>query len=249
MRKVIILVILALSIFLCYTMVANGLEIGESLAISNYEDVEKSSKDIDTLISQLANLNNEEFETKKENLQKAIESYKKAKEEYEEMEAVIEAANNQEVEVSLVDIYDVDFLWTIIGNYGTEEGISLKFDVSRSASSSLISEEYTMCDLKFTISGDYIALTDFIYDIEEDSKLGFEISDFEIARGGENLQATFTVKEVPINNENLTELQTSVDTGASSDNTNTANNTVTNSSTTGNTSINDTTTDITNTVY
>lgn len=250
MRKVIILVILALSIFLCYTMVANGLEIGESLAISNYEDVEASSKEIDTLISQLVNLNDIEYKTKQETLEKAIESYKDAKEEYEEMEAVIEAANNQEVEVSLVDIYDVDFLWTIIGNYGTEEGISLKFDVTRSASSSLISDEYTMCDLKFTISGDYIALTDFIYDIEEDSKLGFEISDFEIARGGENLQATFTVKEVPINNENLTELQTSVDTGASIvDNTNTVNNTVTNNSTTSNTAINNTTTDTTNTVY
>lgn len=249
MRKLIILVILALSIFLCYTMVANGLEIGESIAISNYEKVETSSKDIDTLISELVNLNDIEYKTKQETLKSTIDSYKKAKEEYEEMESVIEAANNQEVEISLVDIYDVDFLWTIIGNYGTEEGISLKFDVTRSASSSLVSEEYTMCDLKFTISGDYIALTDFIYDIEEDSKLGFEISDFEIARGGENLQATFTVKEVPINNENLTELQTSVDTGASVvDNTNTVNNTntstSTNSSTTG-----DTTMDDTNTVY
>ena len=30
------------------------------------------------------------------------------------------------------DIYDVDFLWTIVGNYATEEGINLKFDICRS---------------------------------------------------------------------------------------------------------------------
>lgn len=233
MRKILILVILALSIFLCYTTIADGFTLGTSFAISNFEEVEESSKKIDTLISQLDNLNDIEYKAKQENLEKAIKSYKDAKEEYEEMASIIESVNNQEANVSLVDIYDVDFLWTIIGNYGTEEGISLKFDVARSTSSSLVSDEYTMCDLKFTISGDYIALTDFIYDIEEDNKLGFEISNFEMARGNENLQATFTVKAVPVNNENLTELQTSIDTGATVlNNTNTETNQTTDSDTT-----------------
>lgn len=226
MRRVLIILVLALSIFLCYTTVVNGLEIGDTFKISNYEEVQVASKEIDTLISQLVNLNDMEYKEKQTELQTAIKSYKDTKEEYETMAEMMEAASGAEdIDVSMVDIYDVDFLWTVIGNYGTEEGIALKFDVTRSASSSLSSNEYTMCDLKFTVSGDYIPITEFIYHIEEDSKLGFEISDFKMSKGGQNLQATFTIKNVPINNKNLTELQSSVDSISTSTDTNTTDNT------------------------
>lgn len=224
MRKIIILAILMLSVLLCYQIVVEGVVAG-SLSIPNYEDVEESSKQIDTLISQLISINNIEYPAKKQELESAIKTYQNKKEEYEELEALV--TQNTEVDISLVDIYDVDFLWTIIGNYGTEEGISLKFDVAKSTTSTVTSEEYTMCDLRFTISGDYIALTDFIYDLEDDSRLGFEISNFAMQNGGENLQATFIVKEVPINNKNLTQLTTSVDTANTNTNT-TSTNTVKN---------------------
>ena len=42
---------------------------------------------------------------------------------------------------------------------------------------------------------------------------------FLISKGGENLQATFTIRNVPVNNKNLTELQTSVDSISSDSNT------------------------------
>lgn len=245
MRKIILVVILALSIFLCYTTVVNGADIGETLSIPNFEEVETSSKSVDTLISQLVNLNDIEYKNKQKSLETAKKSYQDAKEEYEEMVSVLETVE-EDVDISMVDIYDVDFLWTVIGNYGTEEGISLKFDVSKSAISTISAGDYQMCDLKFTISGDYIALTEFIYDIEDDSKLGFEISNFEIAKGGDNLQATFTVKNVPINSENLTELQTSVETSTTdSENTVNTNTTTaaTNTTNTTNTTVSSTTND------
>ena len=210
MRKVIILLFLALSIACCYGAVKEGFEINETLTVSKYTDIEDASKRLDTLISQLVYVNETEYPSKKEKLSSAIKVYQDKKEEYEELQAMVEQ-NASEEEISLVDIYDVDFLWTTIGNYGTEEGISLKFDIVKSVTSTISSPDYTMCDLKFTISGDYIPITDFIYDIEDDSKLGFEISSFALARGGDNLQATFTVREVPINNRNLTELTTTTD--------------------------------------
>lgn len=216
MRKIILIVILALSIFLCYTVVSNGVELGENFKISNFKEVENASKQVDTLISQLVNVNDIEYKSKQSSLETAIKAYKDAKEEYEDMASIIESADD-EVDVSMVDIYDVDFLWTVIGNYGTEEGIALKFDVTQSTSATSSSTDYTMCDLKFTVSGDYIPITEFIYHLEDDNKLGFEISNFEMAKGGNNLQATFTVKGVPINNANLTELQTSVETTTTTD--------------------------------
>lgn len=207
MRKVVILVILVISIYFCYETVVNGFDISANFSIAGYEKVESSSKKLDTLISQLVNVNDIQFPAKKESLNSAILEYKNKKEEYESLKSILD--QNSSEDISLVDIYDVDFLWTTIGNYGTEEGINLKFDIVKSSTSTITSEEYTMCDLKFTVSGDYIPITDFIYDLEDDNKLGFEISSFAMAKGDENLQATFTVREVPINNQNLIELTAS----------------------------------------
>ncbi len=112
-----------------------------------------------------------------------------------------------------MDLYDVDFLWTTIGNYATEKGITLQFDVSKSPTATAISSEYVMCNLNFTVTGEYIDITDFIYSIENDDKLNFEISNFLMEKGGENLQATFVIKDVPINSKNLSAVPTTAVTG------------------------------------
>lgn len=210
MRKLVLGLLVLILFVACYDVTANGVKIGENFSISNFEEIEDSSKQLDTLISKLVNVNDIKFPSEKQKLQRGIETYQKKKQEYEELQAMVEA-NSTGLDLNLVDIYDVDFLWTIIGNYGTEEGITLKFDVVKSVTSTIDSEDYIICDLKFTVSGDYIPITDFIYDLEDDSKLGFEISSFELEKGGDNLEATFVVREVPINNANLTELTRSVE--------------------------------------
>ena len=73
--------------------------------------------------------------------------------------------------------------------------------------------------MNFTVNGSYVSITDFIYDIENDSKLGFKIDDFKMNPSTENsLVATFTCKEVPIK-------VGKVDASETSDNTTDANNT------------------------
>lgn len=210
MRKLVILLLCVAIAFCAYQVVAEGFSIGANFSVPNYKQVSSSSREIDTLISQIANINDIQLGQSKSALSAAVKNYKDTKEEYEALADTLKAAGEDTSELSLVDTYDVDFLWTTIGNYGTEEGIRLKFNIVKSASSLLENPAYTMCDLKFTVSGDYIPITDFIYDIEDDNKLGFEISDFALAKGGDNLQATFTVKNVPISNKNLTELTTTV---------------------------------------
>ena len=107
-----------------------------------------------------------------------------------------------------MDLYDVDFLWTTIGNYATQKGVTLQLYVTKSETTTAVSSEYVMCDLNFTITGEYIAITDFIYSIEDDATLNFEVSDFLLEKGGENLQATFIVREIPINSKNLSSVPT-----------------------------------------
>jgi len=63
--------------------------------------------------------------------------------------------------------------------------------------------------LNFTVTGDYIPITNFIYNLEDDETLNFEISDFMLEKGGENLQSIFVVKNVPINSKNLSAIPVS----------------------------------------
>ena len=216
MRKLVVLLLCVTLGWGAYYTVSEGFNIGSNFSVANYKAISSASGEVDTLIDELSDINDVQFAQRKSTLDSTIKKYKDTKEEYEELVETLNTEDTQDI--SLVDTYDVDFLWTIIGNYGTEEGISLKFDISKSPSTILDTQNYTLCNLNFTVSGNYIPITDFIYDLEDDSKLGFEISDFSLSKGGDNLQATFVVKNVPINNKNLTEITTSVTSNTDTDN-------------------------------
>ena len=57
-----------------------------------------------------------------------------------------------------------------------------------------------MYNIGFTVTGKYSNITQFIYDIENDSKLGFKIEDFNMtpAESALNLQGKFSCKDVRI---------------------------------------------------
>ena len=125
-----------------------------------------------------------------------------------------------------------------MGNYATEEGVILQFDVTKSASvgssKSSSSQDYIFCDLNFTVTGEYIPVTDFIYDIEDDDRFKFEITSFAMTKPKieevvplypentpedvlkQKVKATFKVKSLPINADTLTTTSSSQGTGESS---------------------------------
>ena len=63
--------------------------------------------------------------------------------------------------------------------------------------------DYILCNLTFIVSGEYLSIVDFLYDLEDDERLNFEICNFTIKKQGESLQANFIVKSIPINKTNL----------------------------------------------
>lgn len=211
MRKYLLILVLIISGVLCFSLMIGGFKIGNLKLINSYEDVSTISLEKKQMISDLKQKNNVEFMSKNSALNSAVQEYKNKKAQYEKM--VSEGQIKETNAYNSMDLYDVDFLWTTIGIYATEKGVTLQFDVSKSASATAISTEYVMCDLNFTVTGEYIAITDFIYSIENDDKLNFEISDFVMEKGGENLQATFVVKEVPINSQNLSSVPTTAVSG------------------------------------
>ena len=132
-----------------------------------------------------------------------------------------------------------------MGNYATSEGVVIRIDVVNGSAS----EVY---NLKFTATGSYISITDFISDIENDSTLGFKIEEFKIlpASSGENLQATFVCKDISIKDvsavsniyteQEIIEDDTENTTNTTNSTTNNTTNNTTNS--TKNTTVNNTTT-------
>ena len=243
MRKIVFLLIMVLAIVGCYIVSVEGVQ-SNLIQIASYDEVKAANKQLDTQISELNRKNTTEYESKRTALTTAVKNYKDKKEKYEALAPTVQETEEQEPEettTSNTKPYDVDFLWTIVGNYATETGISIDFTFVKSTTASTSSSDYfTMSDINFTVSGTYNSIIEFIYDIEDDDRVGFEIKNFKMSKGGSGVQATFSAIGVPINNENLTTLTTQ----STTDSTNTA---LTGNTTTDNTVAGDTTNAISNT--
>lgn len=211
MRKYLLILILIITGVLCFSLIISGFKIGNLKLIKSYNDVQQMSLEKKELITELKQKNEAEFVAKSAALSSAAQEYKNQKAKYEKL---VSEGQIKEKEASSLDLYDVGFLWTTIGIHATNEGVTLQFDVSKSVNAmNTISSEYVMCDLNFTVTGEYKAISDFIYNLENDSKLNFEIRDFILEKGGENLQATFVVKETPINTKTLSSVPTTAVSG------------------------------------
>ena len=211
MRKYLLVLILIVSGILCFSLMIGGLNVGDFKLIKSYDEVASISAEKKQIVTELKQTNGTEFVSKNTALSSAVNAYKNKKAQYEQL--VSDGEIKQTNPYSSMDLYDIDFLWTTIGLYATQNKVTLQFDVSKNSSAAVISNEYVMCDLNFTVTGEYIPITDFIYSIENDDKLNFQISDFVMEKGGQNLQATFVVKEVPINSETLSSVPTTAVSG------------------------------------
>ncbi len=251
MRKVLLSIILILMLVVCYFALFGNVPVIRQF-IPSVMQLEAESKKLNTQLAELEKSTDYEYVQKKKELAEIIENYRSTKQDYEQVvsqlssqtaDALIKMQENE-----LKDIYDVDFLWTIIGNYATEEGVLIKFDINRNVSSASslnnTSTNYIVCDLSFTVTGNYISLTDFIYDLEDDDRLNFEINDFDMQKSGSDLQVTLAVKEIKINSDTLIEsnvmdevqntVTQTVDSLTSSNTENTTSNQTTNKTTTNN---------------
>lgn len=213
MRKIILAIILIISCVICFGVICYGFEIGP-VKVNGYSTVASLSAKKTELLAKLNEKNVTEFNAKKDNLQKVVDDYNTKKTEYDRLVQEGKIDNNSIH--NTLDLYEIDYLWTKIGNYATKEDVELQIDLTKSATSTSISTEYIMCDLTFNVTGEYIAITDFLFDLEGDDSLRFEINDFVMQKGGKNLQATFIVKNVPIDSQTLSSVPSASNVGYSS---------------------------------
>ena len=221
MKKILIGILTILLIVVVYLTVFRGISIG-NFSILSVEQIQEENDNLTTEIAQTETLMYSTYATQTEQLEKSVSSLLEAKEEYLDLANV--STESELSEASKEETYKIEYLWTRIGSHATTEGVILKLNVQTGGTG-----ESDVKNLSFTVTGNYIAIINFVTAIEDDSELGFRIENFKILPGTDTdgREATFTVRNVRIKQENIT---TNVTNAENTDNTenaeeNNANNT------------------------
>lgn len=225
MKKLLMLILIGLLLALSIYIGLNGFEVG-GIEVLSYKGMQMKNSQLDTKIQEASKLAEKDYRQVLTTVQESSKRLKEAKNDYEEMTSM---SSEEDVQVAgQIERYEIEALWVKLGNYATSEGAILKMDIVQGNAN----DNY---NLKFTVNGSYISITDFISDIENDSTLGFQIEEFKMepSTSAGSLQATFICKGISIKEISETS-EVTQDTEDTNDNntTNTTNTTNTNNTNT-----------------
>lgn len=254
MKKILIIALILVLCVLGAFAMKSGIPV---FGVEGIQGLQEKNTELDQKIEEAKTLTSSTFPSAQTSLESEAKKLMVAKENYDDLVAF---NGTEETPATQYERYEIEFLWAKIGNHATKQGVVLKMDVTNPSSGTP-----NVYDLKFTVTGSYIGITDFIYAIEDDSQLGFRIENFKMLPSGatttsnsssntnqtnsttaatatatsggntSTLQATFSVKDVAINIENA------ASTNAGTTNNEQATDTTTNANNTGdNTTVNTT---------
>lgn len=214
MRKILIIALIVILLVLGYFTIFEGLNIAGVEILSVFGIVDKS-EELDNELQKVSTLTSVDRPKAMSDLNDSAKQLVIAKEEYNDK---ILYSTQEEIELATQGIqYEMEYLWTKIGNHATKNGIVLKFTVKQSQTG-----VQNLYDLSFIATGSYVSISEFIASLENDSSLNFKIENAKVIPfegNTENLQATFDVKEISIKIDNIATENTN--TGSEEDNTNT----------------------------
>lgn len=218
MRKILLSIIIVLLLVITYFSLFKGIEIG-SLKISSIKQIDENSKLLEEKTLEANNYIDIEYPKKREDLKQASDKMQDTKKRYLDE---TNASSDAEIQSALeIESFDIEKLWTKLGNHAKAEEVNLKLVINNSSSGSTDTK-----DLSFTVNGSYVGITNFIYDIEDDDQLKFRIYNYKMLPYQNGiLQATFIVKDVRITSTSLNEALTSSSGASTSENTDTQNTT------------------------
>lgn len=192
MKNIIRMIAILVATALVILLMVKGLSIGSIKVYSISEIIEENSK-LDNEINDLNKLKNEDYKKSLDSLSSSTKSLETSKQSYLDEASI--STDSEIKEATISQKYSMEYLWNKVGSYATEEGVNLKWEVQSSGSG-----KYT---LNFTVVGSYIAIINYVYDVENDSDLGFTILNFKMS-GSDSLTATFSVHDVSIKAESVT---------------------------------------------
>lgn len=191
MKKILFAILDVLLLVIICILLFKGFNAG-TFSILSFQGIAELNENLTQKIAE-ANSQIEQYNDKLTVIKKDTEDLTKAKKEYLDLMTV---STDSEIQEALqTKTYSIEYLWSIVGNYATKEGVVTRMEI---ASSSIGDNEYK--NLNFTLTGAYLSMTNFITDIENDSNLDFTIDNFDM----QSKQCTFVVKDIKIKEEQTT---------------------------------------------
>lgn len=199
MRKILIIALIVLLLVTGYFMIFNGLNIMGVQILSVFGIKDKSDA-LDENLQRVSTLTSVDRPNAMAELNDSAKQLVIAKDEYNDK---ILYSSEEEIEQATQGIqFEMEYLWTKIGNHATKNGIVLKMEVKQSSSG--VQNQY---DLHFSATGSYVSISEFIAALENDSSLNFKIENTKVQPfegNTQNLQAEFDVKEISIRIDQIT---------------------------------------------
>ncbi len=172
MKKLLISVLILLLLILTYFSLSTGVDF---LNIKGLKSVKAANDDLEKKLNEAKEISAVTYPSEVEGIDEAIKKLKISKQDYDNKTA--NSKKQDSIGTVQVKTYKIHYLWTILGNYRKDRGVkSLNLDLVSTQSEDVY-------DLQFTLNGAYTSITDYIYDIENDEELNFEIKDFQISSG------------------------------------------------------------------
>ena len=218
MKKLLILILITLLLILTMFIGIKGVTIGK-IEILGIQGIQAKNSELDSKIQDAAKLVEKTYAQTISEVNSNAKKLKEEKQNYQDMTAI--SSDGETQAVNQIEKYEIETLWVKLGNHATSEGVVMKMDVTSGSSGAQGSY-----NLNFTVTGGYVQIEDFISSIENDSTLGFKIEEFKMAPSGNDLQATFVCKDIPIKqvSSTTTVTQNTTTDGKNTANTNTAGN-------------------------
>lgn len=241
MRKILLGLLVILLLALAVYTAVYGIELG-GLKINSIPAIKEENEILESKIDKASKLRTTQYPSEITTLEGAYKKLVAEKENYEQILALGVDENGQPI--NKIQEYEMEKIWVAMGNHAKAQGVDLKMDVTLNNS---VSKTY---DLKFTVTGGYIQIVDFLYDVERDSTLVFKIENFKLVAGETTdvLVGTFTCKDIKININDITGSNSTTSTNSSSNsNTSSSNTNTTNTTTNSNNTNTSNTTNNTNT--
>ena len=225
MKKLLILILITLLLILTMFIGIKGVTIGK-IEILGIQGIQAKNSELDSKIQDAAKLVEKTYAQTISEVNSNAKKLKEEKQNYQDMTAI--SLDGETQAVNQIEKYEIETLWVKLGNHATSEGVVMKMDVTSGSSGAQGSY-----NLNFTVTGGYVQIEDFISSIENDSTLGFKIEEFKMAPSGNDLQATFVCKDIPIKqvSSTTTVTQNTTTDGNNTANTNTAGNNTTDNNT------------------
>lgn len=225
MKKLLILILITLLLILTMFIGIKGVTIGK-IEILGIQGIQAKNSELDSKIQDAAKLVEKTYAQTISEVNSNAKKLKEEKQNYQDMTAI--SSDGETQAVNQIEKYEIETLWVKLGNHATSEGVVMKMDVTSGSSGAQGSY-----NLNFTVTGGYVQIEDFISSIENDSTLGFKMEEFKMAPSGNDLQATFVCKDIPIKqvSSTTTVTQNTTTDGNNTANTNTAGNNTTDNNT------------------